>query len=672
MNKIFKVLWNRSRSMNVVTDETRTAHGKGRQGATTVCAASRSGFAVGLAAALAAMGLGLSSPLWAASTITPGWNHTHVTSNNGVHNITTDAVNGAVGINKFKEFDLAAKEIANLQFGKASHLLNFVNNKITVNGTVNAIKDGSVGGNLYFISSQGMMVGSTGVINAGSLTVAVPKEDDFKVWYANLQENDYGRYDEAFAQNLRTGAYPINADPNNLITVAGSINAGNEVALMAGTIKVEEGARIQTGVTKFSDLVNVRENGAVITSAGLEGNLEFVSAADDTGDVILLARADAPHSETNASEFFEGFVGGLEEIDASVTVAEGAEITAGLNGDVSITALAGNDTYNTTVDPETKAFIGFETSDKAQSSSVSAKVEVNGKVTAAGDLTVKAETYNLLEHKNTFNLGALSENLQTMYLGALGASTVEWADVDASADVVIGESATLSGRDVTIGAETTLDLNIGDSTGWASLGTLTPIDGYIPVIGLAVALADASSNVTVAGSVTAANDLDIHADTDFTSIVATQAMVKDVNTPQLAFTYADFSSNADVTVESTAKLDAEDGASVRADVVNRVETAAEVMTYTTGQGGVGVSGNVTFFDSDANLQMKTGFVDEVGGDVVIAATNNTQTFDVLSKTTVGDLGILMKVQSAATNEIEDSAEYRRQHGGRFERGRLRF
>ena len=651
MNKIFKVLWNRSRSTHVVTDETRTAHGKGRQGVTAVRTASRSGFAVGLAAALAAMGLGLSSPLWAASTITPGWNHTQVTSNNGVHNITTDAVNGTVGINKFEKFDLAAKEIANLQFGKASHLLNFVNDKITVNGTVNAIKDESVGGNLYFISSQGMMVGSTGVINAGSLTVAVPKEDDFKVWYANLQENDYGRYDEAFAQNLRTGAYPINADPNNLITVAGSINAGKEVALMAGTIKVEEGARIQTGVTKFSDLVNVRENGAVITSAGLEGNLEFVSAADDTGDVILLARADASHGETDASKFFEGYVGGLEEIDASVTVAEGAEITS--KGDVSITALAGNDTYNTTVDPKTGTFIGFETSDKAQSSSVSAKVEVNGTVAAQGDLDVKAEVFNLLEHDNTFNLGALSENLQTMYLGALGASTVEWADVNASADVVIGEKATLSGRDVTIGAETTLDLNIGDSTGWASLGTLTPIDGYIPVIGLAVALADASSNVTVAGSVTAANDLDIHADTDFTSIVATKAVVENAVSPQLAFTYADFSSKADVTVESTAKLDAQDGASVRADVVNRVETAAEVMTYNTGKGGIGVSGNVTFFGSDANLQMKTGFVDEVGGDVVIAATNNTQTFDVLSKTTVGDLGILMKVTSATTDKFGD-------------------
>ena len=46
MNKIFKVLWNRSRSTHVVTDETRTAHGKGRQGVTVVSTASRSGFAV--------------------------------------------------------------------------------------------------------------------------------------------------------------------------------------------------------------------------------------------------------------------------------------------------------------------------------------------------------------------------------------------------------------------------------------------------------------------------------------------------------------------------------------------------------------------------------------------------------------------------------------------------
>lgn len=59
-----------------------------------------------------------------------------------------------------------------------NHLVNFVDNKISVNGTVNALKENKIGGNLYFVSPQGMIGrDKTGVINAGSLTAVTTTDE---------------------------------------------------------------------------------------------------------------------------------------------------------------------------------------------------------------------------------------------------------------------------------------------------------------------------------------------------------------------------------------------------------------------------------------------------------------------------------------------------------------
>ena len=45
-----------------------------------------------------------------------------------------------------------------------ANLVNVVNSKIDIDGTVNAIRNNRIGGNLYFLSSDGMAVSSGGVI----------------------------------------------------------------------------------------------------------------------------------------------------------------------------------------------------------------------------------------------------------------------------------------------------------------------------------------------------------------------------------------------------------------------------------------------------------------------------------------------------------------------------
>lgn len=124
--------------------------------------------------ALMAAGLVMSPTAVDASEIRDV-NNQPVSAESGVYNIYAQKLHGDIAINEFAKFQLDANDIANLYFHKqgetinadAVNLLNFVNTRIDINGTVNAIRNGTIGGNLFFLSPEGMAVGKGGVINTG-------------------------------------------------------------------------------------------------------------------------------------------------------------------------------------------------------------------------------------------------------------------------------------------------------------------------------------------------------------------------------------------------------------------------------------------------------------------------------------------------------------------------
>ena len=66
---------------------------------------------------------------------------------NNVYNIEVQQkLSNAVGVNKFTDFTLDSGHIANMQFGTLQTLANLVDNKININGTVNALRNGKIGG----------------------------------------------------------------------------------------------------------------------------------------------------------------------------------------------------------------------------------------------------------------------------------------------------------------------------------------------------------------------------------------------------------------------------------------------------------------------------------------------------------------------------------------------
>ena len=240
--------------------------------------------------------------------------NTIINKGNGVTDIWADRVVGNSAVNVFKDFQLDANNIANMYFNElnrkeadASNLVNFVNSRIDINGTVNAIQNSQIGGNLFFLSQDGMAVGKSGVINTGSLYVMTPTQD-----YIKNMKVVAGTADAATAEKELNAITNITKDVNawqaipvntsGTITVLGKVNATNEVQMRAAKIAVGKNntesaigdvaandivkdAFIKTGITDFSNIVNIAGtdgNGGV--DAGLTGD---ALTATQTGSGIL-------------------------------------------------------------------------------------------------------------------------------------------------------------------------------------------------------------------------------------------------------------------------------------------------------------------------------------------------------------------------------------------------
>lgn len=249
-----------------------------------------------IVSAVTAIGFVMQPVAALASTITRTDGGPAVNFENGVADIfASQVVNNNVAINQFKEFQLDANNIANMYFGTsatsngAANLVNFVDSRIDINGTVNAIQNKKIGGNLFFFSSDGMAVGKTGVINAGALYVATPTKtafDDYKKLDTEDKFNTIIK-DEGFAQ------IPINA--SGTISVLGKVNAVNAVNLRAAKIGVGKnvsgeafdnvdagatatGASISTGVVNFKDIVNTDKVKSGLKDKALKATIKMAAA----------------------------------------------------------------------------------------------------------------------------------------------------------------------------------------------------------------------------------------------------------------------------------------------------------------------------------------------------------------------------------------------------------
>lgn len=274
---------------------------------------------------------------------------------NGKAEIYADQAANGVGINAFKYFTLGNNQIANMYFrtqnnATALHtLVNTVENQISISGTVNALRNNKIGGNLYFLSPKGMVVGASGTINAGSLTMVTSDKTFF----------DLSNKPDPKAAAAAIAADNWNLDSKASIEIYGKINTISGIDLRAAYINVTKAAdatttpSLKTGVV-FAQTVNTSDpalQSANVTDARLtasvdgDGNIVIAdpnepnnAALQGDGSIKLAAKTTSRNTDTE----FLGVTGFRNTAEAKVEVGQGASIDALGNVEISAAASIGD------------------------------------------------------------------------------------------------------------------------------------------------------------------------------------------------------------------------------------------------------------------------------------------------------------------------------------------
>ena len=472
-----------------------------------------------------------------AHTITPteGFG-TIVDIKDNVANIWAGKVVGNTAINKFDTFGLSANEIANMYFGKdinnhnADNLVNFVNSRIDINGTVNAVKDNKIGGNLFFLSKEGMVVGKSGVINTGSLYVMTPAltDGDFNATYAGLE----GIFNSGQEANVNTSLermkalnIPLNA--SGTISVLGTINATGDVKMAAPKIAVgknvsgtdlndgENGAvgtkvndvvktaSIKTGITDFSNFVNLtkkqqQEAGITSLTAEVSGN----------GDIVLAAKAEYGNSFDQNFSNIGAMVGVPTPTTADTieaTVENYGTITA--RGDAVLTAEVtnGNKDWaeemlatNTPTGVKNPDYVPVPAADASNNIQTVASVNVQGDVTAGGDIELSASADNTYVDNGKGIIDSFKNS--TLDLATpMGANVMILSN---KAEVTVGQKADIKAEGVIdVYANAVLDGTAGEAVNGRKL--ISKVPAAIPSASVVYTHTENEASVTIEGNLTA-------------------------------------------------------------------------------------------------------------------------------------------------------------------------
>ena len=620
-----------------------------------------------IVSAVTAIGFVMQPVAALASTITRTDGGPNVSFSNGVADVFAGKVVGDVAINQFKEFKLDANNIANMYFGKdkandsAANLVNFVDSRIDINGTVNAIQNKKIGGNLFFFSSDGMAVGKSGVINAGALYVATPtstKFDEYKKLDTEDQFNTIIK-DEGFAK------IPINA--SGTISVLGKVNAVNAVNMRAAKIGVgknvsgetfdgvaadatvtEPGASIRTGVVDFKNIVNIGK-----VKSGLS-DTALTAEKTASGDIILAAYNNY-NDNYSVKDDFKNIAG--ESVNAEVTIAQDAEVKAAGNAKLSAQALNNvlvekSDQYKADYTPSTATNSHLY----GQIVTTNATVNVDGKVEAQQvDITADAKNRYISAESSVLNASNITSNI----VGALTANLdASYAVLNSKAEVNVGQDAVINatGSD-TVGSEGKVvkpALNIqANSSVEAGAGASTALlkvmnvagTNIIPAAAVTYSQTHNEAAVNIDGtltsndgtSVTALADSKVNSEAKDTTIDISD----NPNTLNVALNITTGDNKSSVTIGKTAKMtDLQKDVNIQAKSVNSVITKAEVSTGE--KAVVATAINVTDYDSKANVNIN-GNVSSKDGSLSVNAENVLTDNTVIANNAMGSSAFMKKL-----------------------------
>ncbi|UKI41178.1 MAG: leukotoxin LktA family filamentous adhesin [Candidatus Melainabacteria bacterium] len=354
-------------------------------------------------------------------------NITGVNGNNGVYNINPSSVKGSTGFRQYKDFTLDSGHTANLIFGGINRFVNAVDNQVTINGILNSVNGSGAfaNGRAIFVSPKGFVVGSSGVVNVGSLGVYTPSSSAYNS-FKNLS------VDKMTDALLNGDAYY----GNGAITISGMILTREALDLKGSTVNINNTAKIASGIldkntntmlsqdniAKASSAANARNNATTLFNKLVNsGKANFSSDefdfANNNGNITIVAKDGIALNGTtvaNGSYFAQNKVSGkleskLEDvkyINGNYTLSQQGNAALDslgqniVNGNIHI-AKAGRSWLNvggklTNIKEGGTTYIGNE-------SSTAGALTITGKINTKGDIRIRQRGHvNLATKDNPY------------------------------------------------------------------------------------------------------------------------------------------------------------------------------------------------------------------------------------------------------------------------------
>jgi filamentous hemagglutinin family protein len=306
---------------------------------------------------LLALVMALASPIAQAADVaagnrivTDGRTQTQVQVNGRRTDIRTRTISGGNAFNSFSHFQTGQGTTVNLHVpGQAKNLINVVRDSPTIiNGTLNGYQNGQIGGNIYFATPNGFVVGKSGSVNVGALTVTTPSRA-----FTESLIGPGGQISDANVARLMSGSFPVSPDGN--ISIQGRINAKSGVKLVGQSIHIHGPSR------NNATLRQTQTFAATVNSSGMEmggaievtdGGIEIVAAGKARiGGRLKASRQaanKAPRIDIRAQDdiLIEGTAGIVVDSqsvnydggdiivfsDTNLVVEDGAHFSAGAGG----------------------------------------------------------------------------------------------------------------------------------------------------------------------------------------------------------------------------------------------------------------------------------------------------------------------------------------------------
>lgn len=553
MNKIYKVVWNATRGCYVVASElVKTHQGKksARRGGSIL---SRAGTALLLAIA----GWGAACNFIYADVNVADPAHTGTVNKTPFaggtkYDIANQQVNNGSALNKFTDFDIGQKDVANLQLGSVDRQINLVQKRINIDGVVNAIKDNKIGGDVYFFSDAGIAVGANGVFNVGRLTLGTNTTYGEGLYHGGMESH----LQKTAAEQAKAVA------GGSDISLKGKVYAQGDVIVGAGDVSLD-GATVRTHVDhagtyaaqktadEYRKLVNINTPSATVATALGKGDVALAAVgvpseakAFETKGAIVIDKAyiDAAGGDTSISASAERNAGNFRNNQATATV------------DISGSTIKGNN-----VD-------------------ISAEAKVNTQVG-----TDAAEDLEMAEDGGI--LGLLYGALDQTHLGELAAV----AKTDADAHVTVKDSAITAGNDLTV-----------SSSAESEIGSKNKGDHGV---GINVGIAGVSSKVDIQGTskLTAGNDIGLSAEGS-NSIELKREGESGDNPGTFDLSWAEANTDVSVTAGENTVLKAKKDVKVSAKAERSLTAEVEGSTGDDGTAGVAVGVILTDTNATADVQ----------------------------------------------------------------------